>query len=30
MGSCYFLYLREAHPLMPNDYVAWYHKYEAL
>ncbi|KAE9000950.1 hypothetical protein PF005_g15087 [Phytophthora fragariae] len=27
MGSCYFLYLREAHPLVPNDYVAWYHKW---
>uniref|UniRef100_H3GES7 Palmitoyltransferase n=1 Tax=Phytophthora ramorum TaxID=164328 RepID=H3GES7_PHYRM len=29
MGSCYFLYLREAHPLLPNEYVAWYHKWVA-
>jgi hypothetical protein len=26
MGSCYYLYLREAYPLLPNEYVAWYHK----
>ncbi|KAK1941230.1 putative protein S-acyltransferase 17 [Phytophthora citrophthora] len=26
MGACYYLYLREAYPLLPNEYVAWYHK----
>ncbi|KAF4323955.1 hypothetical protein BBO99_00002365 [Phytophthora kernoviae] len=25
MGACYYLYLREAHPLLPNEYVDWYH-----
>ncbi|OWY99767.1 Palmitoyltransferase [Phytophthora megakarya] len=29
MGSCYYFYLREAHPLLPNEYVAWYHKWLA-
>ncbi|KAL7690346.1 putative palmitoyltransferase, DHHC domain-containing protein [Plasmopara halstedii] len=27
MGSCYHLYLREAHPLLPNEYVGGYHKW---
>ncbi|RMX66132.1 hypothetical protein DD238_003433 [Peronospora effusa] len=29
MGSCYYFYLREASPLLPNEYVAWYHKWLA-
>ncbi|KAG2846668.1 hypothetical protein PC129_g18867 [Phytophthora cactorum] len=29
MGSCYYLYMREAHPLLPNEYVGWYHKWLA-
>ncbi|CAI5701064.1 unnamed protein product [Peronospora effusa] len=29
MGSCYYFYLREASPLLPNEYVAWYHKWFA-
>ncbi|TDH68827.1 hypothetical protein CCR75_006667 [Bremia lactucae] len=28
-GSCYYLYLREAHPLLPNKFVAWFHKWLA-
>eukprot|EP00644_Phytophthora_capsici_P003967 jgi/Phyca11/6942/fgenesh1_pm.PHYCAscaffold_15_\ len=27
MSACYYLYLREAYPLLPNEYVAWYHKW---
>ncbi|KAG7394434.1 palmitoyltransferase swf1 [Phytophthora boehmeriae] len=29
MGACYYLYLREAHPQLPNEYVDWYHKWLA-
>ncbi|KAL3670166.1 hypothetical protein V7S43_004481 [Phytophthora oleae] len=29
MGACYYLYLREAYPLLPNEYVAWHHKWLA-
>lgn len=29
MGGCYYLYWREAHPLLPNEYVDWYHKWLA-
>ncbi|KAI9992722.1 hypothetical protein PInf_014590 [Phytophthora infestans] len=29
MSSCYYLYMREAHPLLPNEYVGWYHKWLA-